>query len=328
MLGHATFADVGQAGYLQESPVKKFDLTNTDMHDVMFSKRTVRTAKKRLMIINSCSPEQALILYLGSAESEKESIAGFLTRHQLREIFIRDHTFREVNIWVTELHLSFYKTISFGCGRSAAPRNTILEDPEEFLPYPGDLKSLSKRLGKGAIGWRFSGDLHDRRWTGTVLTFVPGTARDSNWISTQELEINGRCNGQRKVIEARLFSDMVKTVYDCTKEFLEILDKSLGEEKRAIYQSSSEHHDPFSESFDQSYSRSKLYLQVSGFLGHLDDNFNVMESTIKDYFSRENQRSVQPRWSVEDERQYRKELRHGINRALGTPVYSYHFTAK
>ena len=307
--GNAMVFDVGQA-YTKVSGAQRFSVSN-DLEYRLLRKRTWRSAKKRLIVIDSCQVEQALILYLASANSEKLSTAGFLTRHRLRDGFMRDHAHKDVNLWTTELHLSFYKKISIlGDQSHSTPglEKTIFEDPEKASAFPGELKSSSNKLQKGAISWRFCGDLHDRRWTGTILAFVPGRGRQSNWISTEVFESNMRVHGQRKIIEAHLFSEMVKIVNVSTTEILRDLSMVLDEEEGGIYKGASEHHDPLTESFDESYTRSKLYLQLSDFLSHLDDNLKSTIETIEYYVDREKQRPVQPRWSIADERQCRRGL--------------------
>ena len=302
----ATVDDVGQASHSRMPD----SFSGYSMAIRLLSKRTLKLAKKRLTIIDSCQPEQALLLYLGSAESEKLSTAGFLTRHNMREDFVKDHAHKEVNLWTTELHLSFYKKriITSDQSRSMpALEESIFESPAKLSAFPGKSKSSLDKIQKGAIGWRFSGDLHDRRWTGTILAFVPGR-EDTNWIESSDLTSDKGFHGQRKIIEARLFAEMTKTIHVSTREVLKDLDAVLDGGEGAIYKGSSEYHDPFSESFDQSYSRSKLYLQLSDFLSHLDDSFKSTMETIEAYMDREQQRLVQPRWSVGDERQHRPEL--------------------
>lgn len=306
--GDALVLDVGQDSRYTVEPQILYYYIQDHLH----YKRTVSEAKKRLTIIQSCRSEQASLLYLGSPESEKLSTAGFLMRHKMRENFIRDHAHKEVNLWVTELHFSFYKKVIIN-NENHSPKplfeETTFEEPEKSSAFPGEPRTSAKRLQKGAIGWRFSGDLHDRWWTATVLAFVPDRAGNKEWITSEDLTIRGRYLSQRKVIEARLFSNMIKTIEVSTREILRDLETVLDEGQGGIYQGSTEHHDPFSESFDQSYSRSKLFLQLSDFLGHLDDSFQGIVDTIESYSDREKQRPVQPRWSLEDERQYRPELR-------------------
>lgn len=309
---NARVIDVGQSGRSRLSMVKTSSLDVEQLQSHLLGKRTVKTAKKRLTIIDFCQPEQALLLYLGSAESEKLSAASFLTRHKMRESFTRDHAHKEVNLWVTELHLGFYKKVIITSEYSNPEpllAGTIFEGPEKSSAFPGEPRSSSKRLQKGAIGWRFSGDLHDRRWTSTVLAFVPDRTGCEDWITCEDFEINRKFHGQRKIIEARLFSDMIKTIDVSTREILRDLNTVLDEGDGGIYQGNTERYDPFSESFDQSYSRSKLFLQLSDFLGHLDDTFRDIMDTIESYTDREKQRPVQPRWSIEDEIKYRPELR-------------------
>ncbi len=312
----AMVVDVGQSSHAKLSGASLCSY-NTDLEYSLLRKRTWKTAKKRLMIIDSCQPEQALLLYLGSSESEKLSTAGFLTRHKMREVFMRDHAHKAGNLWVTELHLSFYKKVTIPSDQlysMSALEESIFENPEQLSAFPGEPKSSLNKLQKAAIGWRFSGDLHDRRWTGTILAYVPGREGDANWITDREFEISRgfhvqkKFHGQRKIIEARLFSEMTKTICLSTREILKDLNIVLDEEEGGIYKGNSKYHDPFSESFDQSYSRSKLYLQLSDFLSHLDDSFKSIMETIEDYVDREKQRPAQPRWSIGDERQYRPEL--------------------
>ena len=306
--GWARVFDVGQSSHAKIYGARPM---SNNLEGCLLRKRTCKKAKKRLILIDSFGAEQALLLYLGSADSEKLSTAGFLTRHRMRDGFMRDHAHKEVNLWTTELHLSFYKKISILSDQShstPALEESIFEDPEKSSAFPGEPKSSSNKLQKGAIGWRFSGDLHDRRWTGTILAFVPGRGRQSDWISTEDFESDRGFHGQRKIIEARLFSEMVKTIHVSTTEILRDLNMVLDEGEGGIYKGGSEHHDPLTASFDQSYTRSKLYLRLSDFLSHLDDNLKGTMETIEYYLDREKQRPVQPRWSIADERQHRREL--------------------
>lgn len=309
--------DIGQ-GAISRSCGPKITFCDPEELEIhLLRKRTVKSAKKRLIIVHDCQPEQALLLYLGSAQSEKLSIAGLLTRHKLRENFMRDHAQREANLWITELHLNFYRKIDLSNTPqhfTSAFMGPVADNPENLSAFPGESMSSLNRLAKGVISWRFSGDLHDRRWTGTILAFVPGMEGDSYWITISDLEIEQgysatRFHGQRKLIEARLFSEMTRTVHVSTKEILSDLNKVLDDREWSIHECSSEHHDPFSEGFDQSYAKSRLYLQLSDFLSHLGNSFESIMKTIDDYMQRENQRPVQPRWSIDDEIQYRPELR-------------------
>ena len=308
--GNAMIYDIGQASCAKVPGAKRFSVSN-DLEYRLLRKRTWRSAKKRLIVVDACQVEQALMLYLASANSEKLSTAGFLTRHRMRDGFMRDHAHKEVNLWTTELHLSFYKKVSILSDQSHSTpglEKSIFEDPEKSSAFPGEPTTSSNKLQKGTIGWRFSGDLHDRRWTGTILAFVPGRERQLNWINTEEFEYDMRFHGQRKIIEAHLFSEMVKTVNVSTTEILRDLNMVLDEGEGGIYKGASEHHDPLTESFDESYTRSKLYLRLSDFLSHLDDNLKSTMETIEYYMDREKQRPVQPRWSIADERQHRRGL--------------------
>lgn len=159
-------------------------------------------------------------------------------------------------MWVTELHLSFCRKVTIPSDHE----EIILEGPEKSSAFPGEPKPSLKRLQKGAIGWRFSGDLHDRRWTGTILASVPGRNGDVNRVTSHNFEIEMRFHGQRKIIETRIFSDMIETIYLSTREILRDLNTVLNEGEGGIYRGPTDYHNPFSKSFDQSNSRSKLFL--------------------------------------------------------------------
>ena len=94
--GRLMLNDIAQAA-LRKMPGTSFPRYHSgEIH--ILSKRTWKTEKKRLTIIHSCQPEQALLLFLGSANLEKLSTAGFLNRHKMREEVMRDHARKGANM--------------------------------------------------------------------------------------------------------------------------------------------------------------------------------------------------------------------------------------
>ena len=77
-------------------------------------------AKKRLIWVSKADDisviratkardEVALVCHLTSAEEEKQAILEFFDRHGNFDKWFFDDTNMALNIWTTELHLSFYQ---------------------------------------------------------------------------------------------------------------------------------------------------------------------------------------------------------------------------
>lgn len=193
--------------------------------------RTKNNAKKRFIYIDSCTLDLALILYLTSPPSEHFSVAGLLTRHRNREDFFKEHTHHEVNLWVTEFHLSFYLLLPQSYVAESSNSESIFQSVETLPSFPGEQKVSQDKVAKAAVGYRFVGDLHDRLWTAIVLSYIPGEHGSemlkeirNPWISELDAYL-----GQRKILEAIIFEQITRRVYRSTKTILSKLDTVIGQ---------------------------------------------------------------------------------------------------
>jgi hypothetical protein len=214
--------------------------------------------------VYNCSPRMALAVYLGAVGLEKIFLPNFLTRHQRRGVFLRDEvrkyplspdlfgatmltdqlqTHKEVNSWVTELHLGFYSVFqksskSFEDGDEedssdeASVANTIFR--EKVKPFPGKEEWA---IEKGAIGFHFVGDLNDKYWTSHVAVYLP--RGNERWFADVEsfelVKASGEGNkntkhSQRKILEAQWFAKATKVIADETRRVLDYVADVSGED--------------------------------------------------------------------------------------------------
>jgi hypothetical protein len=98
-------------------------------------------------------PETALACFASSPESERGALPSVFDRHSdLTGYFFDDKTVY-LNIWETEIHLSFYQLIPQGITKFSG----IPEAREE--QFPG---RQERRTMKPSMGFRFIGDFFDR----------------------------------------------------------------------------------------------------------------------------------------------------------------------
>ena len=152
-------------------------------------------------------------------------------------------THKEVNSWVTELHLGFYSVFqksskSFEDGDEedssdeASVANTIFR--EKVKPFPGKEEWA---IEKGAIGFHFVGDLNDKYWTSHVAVYLP--RGNERWFADVEsfelVKASGEGNkntkhSQRKILEAQWFAKATKVIVDETRRVLDYVADVSGED--------------------------------------------------------------------------------------------------
>lgn len=119
---------------------------------------------------------------------------------------------------------------------TAPATKTII--PREPIACPGD---DNKVIEKGAVGFRFVGDLYDRYWTCNVALFMPSGAKDFS----QELFADRRSfnlskpsgvgnknttHSQRKILEAKMFENATAIIADEAENILRSVSSILGED--------------------------------------------------------------------------------------------------
>lgn len=310
----------------RESEIEENICYPKELMEKLWDKRPRDRIKRRLIYVYNCGIEMALALYLGTHSAEQYSVAGFLARHQRRDVFFCEHTHKAINSWVTELHLGFYRIVRKS--RSKADDSDTEEDeeeetihartsifPEKPVPCPDDNTRI---IEKGAVGFRFVGDLYDRFWTCHVALCMPSgdPGENSNrWFADIESFNLARPTGegnkstthsQRKILEAQLFEKATKIIVGETRAILKNVSNVLGEDDNGFYSSNA--YDSFRQNFEKNKATYIKYGELIKFLHHVLENLRDVINTAKEWDNRHYTREVPPRWTHDDEAAFAEEI--------------------
>ena len=312
--------DIGSRSKGADTNAQSKEHTFTSPEDLgkhLMAQRKREDAKKRFIHINSCSPQEAVVLYLGSPPSERYSTMGFIDRHCSGTNWVKDDVFKDANLWVTELHLSYFVLAQEGHiikqDLTSSLHESLLRSRWSFA---SKLHDISHSLRRAAISFRFVGDAHDRWWTCYTLSYRPGS---DEWFKPEKYAYKDRgdqkkrdpedLHGQRKFIELALLEDITNDIVSSTQSILQLIDNTLGQGE-SPGSAEDDDFDVFSREFDaqKSHALSAEYVQFSKLLRIAQDNHRRVTETIDDWDQKEKQRKNQLRWSYEDEREYRRPL--------------------
>jgi hypothetical protein len=120
----------------QVTAAASFDLT---------TQRTVWESKKRIIWLSVRDRDVAKKVYKATRGIEKENVLAFLRRNSNFDTYFHDSATAALNVWETELHLSFF--------RPSYSEGEVLDRME------------GTRLASTTMSLRFSGDFSDRYWT-------------------------------------------------------------------------------------------------------------------------------------------------------------------
>ncbi|KAL9037156.1 MAG: hypothetical protein Q9214_005824, partial [Letrouitia sp. 1 TL-2023] len=279
-------------------------------------KRERGSIKKRLISVQRCTSRMAGALILGATGIEKFYVPDFLTRHQKGESFLRDETRKELNTWVTELHLNFHSVLP----HRDNPEDSGDEDEESeddidifqsnSRPCPG---KKDWKIEKGIISVHFFGDLNDRYWTSHVLYYIPGFKYD--WLA-DELSFylakpggagnKNTSHSQRKILEARWFADAADYIVKETKRILEYAADVIQADD--FGSNNPNERDSFSRTFDQNKKIYITYGDLIKFLFTVHESLRATKKIADEWENRATFREAQPRWTRDDEAAYREEI--------------------
>ncbi|OAP63212.1 hypothetical protein AYL99_02439 [Fonsecaea erecta] len=313
-----SIVDVIRTGKRQSQILE--DIPNAwELMEHVWKKRTKNDVKKRLIYVYNCGPRFSVALYLSVPDKERYSMATFLSRHQTRDVFLREDTHKTINSWTTELHLGFYRVIS----NLSAPAGDDDSDDDQIPPsltifsgrpfqLPGD---ATKLIEKCAIGFRFDGDLYDRYWTCYVAVYLPQCDTQDRWFADVDsfklMRPTGEGNkdtehSQRKILEARWFERATRIICEETRNILRVISGILGEDRNGRYTATS--YDTFRANFETNKTTYAQYGEMVKFLRHVLDNLEAIRNVADKWENRATTREVQPRWTRDDEAAYAQEI--------------------
>jgi hypothetical protein len=288
----------------QEVPPHFRWLDEKDLWTVLRHPRIAKDSKKRLIWLKRASKEMAFVCYVASSEDERPAMLQFFDRHSHYETAFFEDVALTLNIWYSQLHLSFY-TIVDHSGLSQE------EKYEAGVPEVSVAANLytnpKKELTRATLGFRFNGDFFDRYWTCHLIEFVPGpigsTLSRQPWGENNEMVREQDCWRQRKIFELHLFERMLKVISESTEKILDAIREELGISASKSLSSATLSSDDYFRS-SPGWQRCQEILQIA------EEQLSDVFAAITKWESREKDRGYErPRWTHNDERRYRPFIR-------------------
>lgn len=292
------------------------NIEGEDIYSKLGTARTADLAKKRFIWLPQANCDIALICWMASHETEKLALSLFFDRHSRYEKYVWDDTTMVLNVWQTELHLSFYVLADTGSDQgihSGIPPKSSASFPpsskEKKRRTSSGIGSSTKEIRRASMGFRFDGDFFDRYWTCHFIEHIPTTTRHN--IHEEPIVSRNGPGGkewrQRKILELLLLNRILATISEGSREILEGVKTELKVDDKAFF-SSVINSDTYV-SFKNDAEKFEPLLQV------LDDDITSIIETLQKWSGREKERGPErPRWTRDDERKYRR----AINKAQGS----------
>ncbi|KAL8790741.1 MAG: hypothetical protein Q9195_006219 [Heterodermia aff. obscurata] len=278
----------------------------------------------------------AMSVIFGCVGIEKFYIPEFIMRHSRRMAFMRDETQRQLNTWVTEVHVNYYSIVRKSNTRFDAPdfeqhqpNSDSDMDPEDATEssdpslFPEGLRPCPGRpdwgIRRSIISFHFIGDLNDRYWTSHVFADV---SNDWGWFTGKDAfdltkpsghGDKNKFHSQRKIMEADWFTGTLAHVVDETKYILSYVSEVINNNDHNSKNSS--RYDTFQETFERNKKTYSLYGDLIKFLFDVKQSLVTTRRTAKEWEDRPKYREVQPRWMEDDEAAYHEEILHWTYKA-------------
>jgi hypothetical protein len=309
-----------EVGYILDVPMTKDgkanifprQITNSSISEYISNKRTPMNAKKRLFHFYNASPKTALICYLGS--SEAENMSSFFDRHASYDKYFVEDITAELNKWVTELHLSFYRVNPDDSPHEATG---FPKAHEIIFPRFGEEKS-SKSASRCVMSFRLDGDIFNRYWTCHFLEHNPKSKSPDPSTHIMNHKVNSVRNAnhwkQRKILELLLFdivlTEMLKGIQEIIDEIYNIPSKDLGLDNGILFSQRTSLDLLVNKSnASKMISMSPLWNQLQFILQAVQEDLDENLDKIKLWTNREREQGQdKPRWLDKHENNYRSAI--------------------
>lgn len=250
--------------------------------------RTAEESKKRLHSFSFVTKRLASRCSNTTEASEKANLEDFFHRHSHHAKHAFDRCIMIRNYWESEFHLSYYQLLG---GPSGPQRHIASPDIKSFPAAPG------KQIVRVSAGFRFVGDFFDRYWTCYVLHSTLKAP------ITKPERLEKRAYRQRKVLEQRLFADILKSLIESVGEILDEVYTRLDADRE-------------SESFRTQIQTTNAYLswstrwqKLEPLVQELHADLASSQTIVDEWETREDDRGEEkPRWTWNDERKYRSSI--------------------
>ena len=251
--------------------------------------------QQRLIRASKTKDEVALVCYVTSAEEEKQFMLDFFDRHYNFDKWFFDDTNMALNVWTTELHLSFYQ-----------PLTSDDQEPQGGLSLPG---TLGFPFARASMGFMFYGDFFDRYWTCHFIESTHATDADPfrEWLETyaDTGSTDERSKSQRKVLELKLVGRILTEIINSTVLIFTDVKTRLcigGNLDPGSLFLSTPSSDAYFESSRQWETSQHLLRIVEA------DLSTVLEKVAKWEMREKDRGQERPRWTHKDESKYGRDL--------------------
>ncbi|KAJ4386032.1 hypothetical protein N0V93_008923 [Gnomoniopsis smithogilvyi] len=296
----------------------------TDLLDKLAEARRAQNAKKRCIWLSNPDPESARRFLIASvSDVEKQPLTLFLDHHFQRTKDVHDDTSLALNVWNSEVHLSFHCL----CENMPAKDVEGARISDASLPcirLPG---SPTQVLRRAFMSYRFHGDIFDRYWTCHILDtqIMPQTNESDEMRLGLELllpkEIHRsvfkfadlhKALWQRKVLELVLLMRMLLAISGNTNLIIGHLKGLL-----SLSRGPQPNTRPGQQGSPRSPSdASALQYQCVDTLNDVESDLTSSLEIIQKWGDRtQSHGDEKPRWTLKDEDKYRRSIR-GVQASL------------
>lgn len=321
-----TYSDVKEKilGYIIDIPKKSYTGLNTfnpvyinsnqSLYRHTYLKRTPETAKKRLLHFCRATDNTALICYLSAFANL--DMSTFFDRHKAYNKLFHEEASPVFNLWVTELHLSFYQIIS----RKQRPDTVCIPDFDYYdFPYSTSQKARDlKQISRAVMSFRFDGDFFDRHWTCHFFEYNPRRINANEISNITKEGITGSLKAhpwkQRRVLELVLFGKILQEMVLSSQVLLNEIKASILEGITQRKPKKLEFSSTFLDSIDifddmtsnMFKSANKSWNLFQYILQVVEEDLAENLSKIELWMKREERlEHNKPQWTLNDERNYR-----------------------
>ncbi|KAK7724596.1 hypothetical protein SLS63_008576 [Diaporthe eres] len=269
--------------------------TNSALLEYLTSPRTSVKAKKRLIWLAHANKETEVNCLAAIPNMGQLALSDFFERHDQYTKDIWDHVNLVLNVWQTNVHLSFYVLTK--------RRETPADGPprRNMVAIPRNSKMAIERT---SMSFHFSGDSFDRYWTCHIVDNIneDNTGLSSSPADCSELsDFNKKSSLQRKVLELRLLGRILDLSVIHVKRILGEVQKQLDIEENGSLLSQLDRISDLRSTDDWHLFEHLLQM--------LEEDLATTIEVLMRWDNRAEARGKQqPRWTHNDEKKYRGDL--------------------
>ncbi|KAG0125687.1 hypothetical protein HOY82DRAFT_630350 [Tuber indicum] len=263
--------------------------------------RDRKPIKKRIIIMEYCAIEHLISLMANLDCREAGHINEFLSFLPLMDSHEMRFEEKVYNLWTTEFNINFITAPSLQDAESPLPPNYFPRRRAKFLSI-NDV-TPDRTTAEAPMGFRFIGDLHDRYWTCYVFyNFGSQELITDTWTQLDRIE-SCKTPSQRKCLEGFLVRQALDLVLLETKNVLDTINKSMGEDNKSqeLFSPVLTENDLRGENYFKKMNKNSVfYPWLLDVYGALLDRCKESRKVAVLWITAEAGRKYKPRWSEKD----------------------------